>query len=67
MAINWTSIYKKYKGKWVAFKSDEKTVVASGINAKTAYTKAVNNGFKNPILSYVPVKLVSRIGTVHEI
>ena len=27
MAINWTTIYKKYRGQWVALKSDEKTVV----------------------------------------
>jgi hypothetical protein len=60
-------IYKKYKGKWVALKSDEKTVVASGINAKTAYEKAVNGGFRNPILSYVPAKLMSRIGLIHAV
>ena len=27
MAIDWTKIYQKYKGKWVALKSDEKTVI----------------------------------------
>ena len=30
MAIDWTKIYKKYKGLWVALKDDYTTVVASG-------------------------------------
>lgn len=63
MAINWMTIYKKYKGKWIALKSDEKTVVASGKDAKTAYSRTVNRGLKNPILSYVPLKLIPRIGS----
>lgn len=61
------TIYRKYKGKWIALKSDEKTVVASGKNAKTAYAKAVSSGLKNPILSYIPAKLVPRIGLTHEV
>ncbi|MBI2036406.1 hypothetical protein HYT17_02150 [Candidatus Microgenomates bacterium] len=40
MAIDWTRIYKKYKGLWVALKSDEKTVVASGKTAKEAWNIA---------------------------
>lgn len=67
MAINWTKIYKEYKGKWIALKADEKTVIASGLRAAAVYKRAMNSGYKNPILSYVPVKLVSRIGYVHEI
>jgi hypothetical protein len=67
MATNWTNIYRTYKGKWIALKADEKTVIASGLRASAVYKKAMNSGYKNPILSYVPVKLVSRIGYVHEI
>lgn len=63
MAINWTKIYNTYKGKWIALKSDEKTVIASGPNAASVHKKAIKIGFKNPILSYVPTKLVSRIGS----
>ena len=29
MAIDWTQIYKKYKGLWVALKNDQKTVIAA--------------------------------------
>lgn len=65
--MNWTNIYRIYKGKWIALKADEKTVIASGLRAPVVYKKAIQNGYKNPILSYVPVKLVSRIGYNHEV
>lgn len=62
MAINWTKIYKVYKGKWIALKSDEKTVLASGTRASDVHKKATEMGYKNPILSYIPAKLIPRIG-----
>lgn len=62
MAINWIKIYQTHKGKWVALKADEKTVIASGTRAATVYKKAKDSGFSNPILSYVPTKLISRVG-----
>jgi len=55
MAINWVNIYKKYKGKWIALTSDEKTVAASGNTAKIAFKKASEKGLKKPILSFVPL------------
>jgi hypothetical protein len=36
MAIDWTQIYQKYKGLWVALKDDEKTVVGSGESPQEA-------------------------------
>ena len=57
MAINWTKIYQTHKGKWVALKSDEKTVIASDLHASAVYKKAMNSGYNNPILSYVPVQV----------
>jgi hypothetical protein len=54
MATNWSSIYQTYKGKWIALKADEKTVIASGLRAASVYKKAIRE-YKNPILSYVPV------------
>lgn len=62
MSINWTKIYKKYKGMWIALKQDEKTVIASGGNAKAAYAKAIKNGFDNPIISFVPSKITPMVG-----
>jgi hypothetical protein len=62
MVINWTKIYKKYKGSWVALKNDEKTVVASGKTVKEVMIKAQSKGFKEPILMRVPTKILPYIG-----
>ena len=63
MAIDWTKIYKKYKGLWVAFEDDEKTIVGSGKTAKEAMKKAQQAGYKEPILAHMPEKLVAYIGS----
>lgn len=62
MPINWTNLQKKYKGLWVALKKDEKTVVASGKTAKEAWNEAQREGYKKPILSRMPEKLVTYVG-----
>mgnify|MGYP001610569375 FL=1 len=67
MAINWMDLYKKYRGKWVALGNDEKTVAGSGSTAKIAYRKAKENGLRKPILSYIPFKLVTKVGFFHEV
>jgi hypothetical protein len=55
--IDWTIMYKKYKGLWVALDLDEKTVLASGRTAKQALSRARKEGHENPILNYVPREL----------
>lgn len=68
MAIDWTRIYKKYKGLWVALKSDEKTVIASGKTAKHAWDMAQKKGFSKPILTRMPNKLIPYVGFgMHEV
>ena len=62
MAINWTTIYNKYKGLWIALKQDERTVVASGTSAKSAHSKAVRSGVARPILSFVPHQVTPMVG-----
>ncbi|MDZ4285289.1 MAG: DUF5678 domain-containing protein [Patescibacteria group bacterium] len=62
MAIDWTPIYKKYKGMWVALKKDEKTVIASGKTAKEAWSKAQKKGYEKPILTRMPDKLITYVG-----
>ena len=62
MAIDWTQIYKKYKGKWVALKDDEQTVVGSGAKAKDALEEARQKGYDHPILHRVPTKLITYVG-----
>lgn len=61
-AIDWTKIYKKYRGLWVALENDEITVVASGKTAKEAWEKAQEKGCKKPLLTRVPEKLVAYVG-----
>ncbi len=62
MAVNWVNIYKKYKGLWIALKDDEKTVIASGKNAREAFTRAQNIGYPTPILTKVPQKITALAG-----
>ncbi len=62
MAIDWTKIYKKYKGLWVALKDDEKTVVGSGKTIKEAWKQAQKKGFGNPIFFRVPTKIIPYVG-----
>ena len=64
MAIDWTNIYKKYKGLWVALKADEVTVISSGKTLKETSKKAENKGFKNPIFFRVPIKIIPYIGVL---
>ena len=62
MAIDWTPIYKKYKGLWVALKQDEKTVITSGKEARVVLDEAVQKGYKRPIMIKVPKKLRAYVG-----
>lgn len=63
MAIDWTKIYTRYKGRWVAMKDDEQTVVGSGKTAREALEQARAQGYPKPILTRMPNKLVTYIGT----
>ena len=62
MAIDWTQIYEKYKGLWVALKHDQKTVVGSGSTPREAYNEAKLNGYEQPILTLMPENLMPFIG-----
>ena len=61
MAIDWSQLYKKYKGLWVALKKDERTVVASGATAKEAWERARRDGYENPILNHLPDELAPSV------
>lgn len=63
MAIDWSKIFKNYQGLWVALKQDEKTVIASGKTAKEAWNKARKGGYDKPILTKMPSKLVTYVGS----
>lgn len=64
MAIDWTHIYKKYKGLWVALKDDEVTVISSGKTLDEAAQKAEKKGFKDPIFYSVPKKNTYFVGKI---
>lgn len=67
MVIDWTKIYKEYRGLWVALLDDEKTVVGSGKTAKEAWEEALRKGYKKPILTRMPEELVTYVGMAYEI
>ncbi len=52
--LNRTAMAQKYKGKWVALRSDRKTVVVSGNSAKGVFESAKGKGMKNPIITHFP-------------
>ena len=62
MAIDLTKIFRRYKGLWIAFKEDNKTVIASGKTVREVMKKAQKKGFEQPILFHVPIKLLPYIG-----
>lgn len=60
-AIDWSKIYKKHKGLWVALKSDEVTVITSGKDARKVWQDAKKK-YPEPILTKMPNKLVTYVG-----
>jgi len=54
MAIDWTKIYKKYKGLWVALADDEVTVLSYDKKLSEALIKAKKKGNQDPIMMRVP-------------
>ena len=63
MPIDWSKIYKKYKGLWVTLKEDETTVISSGKTPKEALETARGKGFSNPILHRVPTETLPYVGS----
>ena len=64
MSKDWTKLYKKYKGLWVALADDEMTVLSSGKTLKEAISKAKKNGYSDPIFTRMPESLVTYVGTL---
>ena len=62
MAKDWTNLYRKYKGMWVALADDQTTVLGVGKTVKEAVTKAKNKSSKTPFLTRVPQTLDAYVG-----
>ena len=64
MTKDWTKIYKKYKGLWVALANDEITVLGAGKTVKEAVLKAKEKSNKMPYLLRVPEKDILFVGSL---
>ncbi|MEK7621683.1 MAG: DUF5678 domain-containing protein [Patescibacteria group bacterium] len=64
MSKDWTEIYRKYKGLWVALAEDEETVISFHRIARQALEQAKSKGCKNPILTRVPEDLKTFVGSL---
>lgn len=61
-SIDWSELYKTYRGLWVALAEDEKTVLSASHDAKKAYQEALRKGVKVPILVNVPLENIGYVG-----
>jgi hypothetical protein len=57
-SIDWTGLYLKYKGLWVARDKDNETVVGKGATAEQAYQEAHSKGFDEAALTYIPTEVL---------
>ena len=57
-AIDWSKIYKKYKGQWVALARDEVTVAGRGRTLKEALVRAHKRGYANPLVTHMPKRII---------
>ncbi|TSC83549.1 MAG: hypothetical protein G01um101417_532 [Parcubacteria group bacterium Gr01-1014_17] len=64
MAKDWTKLYKKYKGLWVALAEDEITVLGVGQTVKDAVIAARKKTNKTPFLTRMPETLAAYVGLV---
>ena len=61
MAKDWTHLFEKYRGKWVALAEDETTVLAAAGSAKEAHQAGLKHT-PQPILYRVPETLDVFVG-----
>ena len=59
---DWSEMYRKYAGKWVALADDEETVIAADENLKRTVELSEKKGHPKPILHRVPSEVVTFMG-----
>lgn len=64
MSKDWTKLYKKYKGLWVALADDEETVLGVGKTVKEAVVNAKEKSHQTPFLTRMPKTLAAYVGVV---
>ncbi|PIS14212.1 hypothetical protein COT65_00225 [Candidatus Shapirobacteria bacterium CG09_land_8_20_14_0_10_47_13] len=60
--MDFTKIYQKYKGLWIALSSDERRVVGKGKTVNVAVRLAQKSGVRTPFLFKVPMKIIPCAG-----
>ena len=61
--IDWTGLFEKHSGAWVALKDDERSVVSYARKAQQALEKAQEKGWDQPILVRVPTESSAYVGS----
>ncbi|WP_369221547.1 DUF5678 domain-containing protein [Streptomyces sp. R39] len=61
-ARDWSKLYKKYRGQWVALQQDQVTVIAAADSLAEAMEEAKRMGFESPIMTKVPGELKLLVG-----
>jgi hypothetical protein len=56
-ARDWSTLYQKYRGQWVALKDDHITPVASGTSRADVKAKAAELGYERPFVVKMPSDL----------
>ncbi len=51
MSFGPIDLLDKFKGTWVALKDDERTIICTGDSATFVKEKALEKGYKNPIIT----------------
>ncbi len=59
---DWSALFPRYRGQWVALGDDEVTVLAAAPTAKGALTASASKGEPKPILYRVPETLDTFVG-----
>jgi hypothetical protein len=59
---DWSLLFAKYRGQWVALADDEMTVLAAAPTAKGALAASAAKGAPEPILYRVPDTLDTFVG-----
>lgn len=59
--MDFTKVYQKYRGLWVALSSDEKRIVGKGKTLAIAVREAKQKGVETPYLFKVPTAIVSYV------
>ena len=59
---DWSQLFAKHRGQWVALADDEVTVLAATTTAEEALAKSAAKGAPDPILYRVPDTLDTFVG-----